>query len=125
MNRAWTAVVLVILLVACGASRRGSESGAAASDASPTPPPVDLGLRYRALLFAAADYEPGSGLVDLRTPQRDIEGLGEVLRGKFGFEVELFDNVTRADLSRPSSASASLRPSRTRCWCTTLATACS
>lgn len=53
---------------------------------------------YRALLFGAEDYGPGSGVHDLKTPNTDIARIGTVLREKFGFETKLYPDATRHDI---------------------------
>jgi len=61
--------------------------------------PADIpSLRYKALLFSAWDYEPSSGIPDLKTPKADVDRLGEVLGETYGFDVEIHHNVTRLEL---------------------------
>ena len=54
--------------------------------------------RYLAVLFSAHDYGPASGLADLASPAEDIRRLGQVLETRYGFEVELVDNATEAQI---------------------------
>lgn len=59
--------------------------------------PAGLGLgKYRAVLFSAQDYQEGSGIHDLGTPNRDIEQLGAVLERQYGFEVQIVRDATEA-----------------------------
>lgn len=57
--------------------------------------PAGLGLgKYRAVLFSAQDYQDGTGIQDLATPNRDIEQLGAVLENQYGFTVTLVPDAT-------------------------------
>ena len=61
--------------------------------------PEETGIqRYRAILFGAQDYGSRSGIPDLSTPNRDVAELGRLLERRFGFEVEVVRNATRADI---------------------------
>lgn len=61
--------------------------------------PAELGIgRYVALMIAAEDYGPGSGIPDLATPTRDVAQIGGVLEEQYGFEVRTLLNATRADI---------------------------
>ena len=63
--------------------------------AAAPPSGAEIGLgRYVAVLFAAQDY-PGDDL-DLKTPDRDADEIGRVLKERYGFEVEVVKDATRA-----------------------------
>ncbi len=51
--------------------------------------------RYHALVIANDDY---AHLPDLETPQRDAEAIAELLRSRYGFEVQVLRNATLYDL---------------------------
>ncbi len=64
----------------------------------PALPGEDLGIcRYRALLFAAQNYED-RGFRDLDTPFTDVAKLAGVLRDTYGFETQIIKDPTRADI---------------------------
>ncbi|MEN0064429.1 MAG: caspase family protein [Myxococcota bacterium] len=75
-------------------------------------PDDGLGItRYRAVLFSAQDYAPESGIPDLRTPSRDVEAVGSVLRDRFGFEVEIVADATeKAIISRLDTLKRETQP---------------
>jgi Caspase domain len=62
-----------------------------------TPQEVGVG-RFVALLFAAQDYQAGTGVPDLKTPNHDVAEIGEVLEDQYGFDVQVFLDVTRGDI---------------------------
>lgn len=59
------------------------------------PDPARFGA-YRALIIGNARYRH---LQDLRTPQRDAQVIGEVLRTHYGFQVQTLVDVDRDDLA--------------------------
>lgn len=53
-----------------------------------------------ALLFAVQDYADGNGWKDLGNPVNDANVLAELLRSRYGFEVEVVTNPTQADINQ-------------------------
>jgi predicted nucleic acid-binding Zn-ribbon protein len=55
-------------------------------------------LRYYALLIANEDYQEDTFFRDLETPIADAEAIGRVLEERYGFEVEILRNATKAEI---------------------------
>ena len=54
--------------------------------------------KFHALVIGNNDY---TKLPKLKTAIRDAEAVAEVLKGKYGFEVRLMRNASRADICGP------------------------
>ncbi|MEM6927871.1 MAG: caspase family protein, partial [Myxococcota bacterium] len=59
----------------------------------------ELGIRrYRAVLFSVQDYARGSELTDLSTPTEDVRRISSILGNRFGFETEVVENASEAQI---------------------------
>ena len=59
----------------------------------------EIGIsKYRALLFSVQDYERGSELSDLSTPNEDVRRVSAILRDRYGFETEVVTDATEAQV---------------------------
>ena len=102
--RVWPLLCSVATLVLGLGVAEVAWSGPADRALTPTREEVDetaeLGIgQYRALLISAQDYRSESGIVDLDTPDRDIERVGEVLQRRYGFQVDFLYDATKEQIT--------------------------